>query len=93
MTHDFDGVVIVAGSSMEGRPHQWIEIDGKLVIDITADQFGTGIQSVIVTFDREWHDTFQNRKLKSGDFMTHPNGKPFGDKLRRMYEIILRNHI
>lgn len=36
--------------------HAWLERH-DLIVDITADQFGTGQSKVLVTRDRSWHDS------------------------------------
>jgi hypothetical protein len=39
--------------------HAWIEQDG-LIVDITADQFPEIDEPVLVSWDRQWHDTFDD---------------------------------
>ena len=58
------GIVGVANAERVRSPklndesvHFWLEIDGWIV-DITADQFGEGMDPVYVSRDRTWHDTF-----------------------------------
>ncbi len=52
------GVEYVSGRSDEIRSHAWLECDG-LIIDITADQFGTGMPPVFVGRGRRFHDHFE----------------------------------
>lgn len=47
----------------EGRQsHAWLEYDEFIIIDITADQFDTDKEKVVVTTDKNWHLRFQERK-------------------------------
>lgn len=39
------------------RSHAWLE-QGKLIVDITADQFPNNDSPVIVTRNHDWHDQF-----------------------------------
>jgi hypothetical protein len=41
----------------QGRSHAWLR-QGEVIVDITADQFGEGHGSVVVTTDSSWHDSF-----------------------------------
>ena len=46
----------VAGEAPRGRgTHGWVD-QGRLIVDITADQFDDVDSPVIVTFDRSWYD-------------------------------------
>lgn len=42
------------------QSHFWLEQSGY-IIDITADQFGGGVEPVLVTADRRWHDQFRGQ--------------------------------
>lgn len=53
-----EGVEYVSGGSDEIKSHAWLECDG-LIIDITADQFGTGMPPVFVGRNRRFHDLFK----------------------------------
>lgn len=56
----FNGVEYVSGRSDQINSHAWLECDG-LIIDITADQFGTGtgMPPVFVGRGRRFHDRFE----------------------------------
>src|SRR6185295_13511874 len=65
--HDKEGVRDGFGVAWARRPnprtpgtdatHFWLEVGG-VIIDITADQFDDCGESVHVSQDRDWHDTF-----------------------------------
>ena len=40
------------------QTHAWLE-QGGVIVDITADQFGEGMPSVLITRDRRWHEAFE----------------------------------
>ena len=54
----------------QGGSHAWLERDG-IILDITADQFVDMKQSVIVTDDPTWHETFGNLQRHYADFETY----------------------
>ena len=41
----------------DGGSHGWLELDG-LIIDITADQFEDGIESIFISYNRDFHEQF-----------------------------------
>lgn len=47
--------------------HAWLEKDGWIV-DITADQFPSIEESVIMTPDHRWHNRFDSENLGRADF-------------------------
>jgi hypothetical protein len=49
----------------QDQSHGWIEQDG-LIVDITADQFDTVDETVIVTRDRSWHGPRQPDRQLAG---------------------------
>ena|SRR5215204_3097983 len=42
------------------QTHAWLELDG-ILIDITADQFNSSIDPVIVSTNSTWHERFEDR--------------------------------
>src|ERR1700742_3783537 len=47
--------------------HAWLQ-KGKLIVDITADQFEEIQESVLVTIDRHWHKQFKVHIKHKADF-------------------------
>jgi len=54
---------IVGSPTQQVETHAWLT-QGKLIIDITADQF-IGNQAVIVVSSSRWHDTFRISERRS----------------------------
>ena len=80
-------LVRVCGQRRE-KSHAWLESDG-LIIDITADQFEDCGDSVIVTRESDWHDTFKH------DFESEENIRRYDpdtdNRLSRAYEEVLKH--
>lgn len=51
----------------QGSSHAWLE-QGKVIVDITADQFNDNNQPVIVTVEHNWHDQFCGEIDSVADF-------------------------
>ena len=62
----FVNVEYVVGIDGE-QSHAWLECDG-VIVDITADQFGSEIDRVIVTKDKSWHNHFAAQERNCCDF-------------------------
>ncbi len=62
----YSNIEYVVGLNGE-QSHAWLEC-GDIIIDITADQFGSHINPIIVTRDRTWHNLFKDQKREPGDF-------------------------
>ena len=62
----FANVEYVVGIDGE-QSHAWLECDG-VIVDITADQFGSEIDPVIVTKDKSWHNNFAAQERNCCDF-------------------------
>jgi hypothetical protein len=62
----FENVEYVVGVDGD-QSHAWLECDG-FIVDITADQFGNGINPVIVTKDKSWHSKFADQERNVCDF-------------------------
>lgn len=54
------------------RSHAWLS-QGRLIVDITADQCPEVGERVIVTTESPWHDTFTQRVGYSGDYRSVGN--------------------
>ena len=54
------------------RSHAWLR-QGRVIVDITADQFEEVDETVIVTSYSPWHDSFNQRVGYSGDYRTVGN--------------------
>jgi len=67
LKNGFQNVEYVVGVDDGEQSHAWLECDG-VIVDITADQFGAGIQPIIVTKDKSWHSKFKGQKRESCDF-------------------------
>lgn len=50
-----------------GQSHAWLERHG-IIVDLTADQFPEISDTVIVTRNQSWHNTFEERESYSADF-------------------------
>jgi len=51
----------------EFQSHAWLQ-KGRLIVDITADQFEEITQKVIVTTDHSWHKRFKGKLTHHADF-------------------------
>lgn len=67
--------------------HAWLQ-QGKLVIDITADQFSDMPHAIIVAAHSKWHEQFRADPDQDADFRAW-SGMGV-DPLHSMYEKILR---
>jgi hypothetical protein len=63
----FGPIDYVAG--MRGtQSHAWLELN-SFIIDITADQFCEGLDPVVVTRNRSWHNHFIENTRHEADFI------------------------
>lgn len=67
LKNGFRNVEYVVGVDKGEQSHAWLECDG-VIVDITADQFGSGIEPIIVTKDKTWHSRFLGQKRESCDY-------------------------
>lgn len=67
--------------------HAWLQ-NGKLVIDITADQFYDMPHAIIVDANSTWHGQFRTDRDQDGDFRAWTGMGV--DPLHSMYEKILK---
>ena len=79
-----------SGGGKGWESHVWVTAGGHIV-DITADQYPEVSETVLVTDDPSWHDTFTTqRQLPYGEMMTFP-GRPESRAFERMYKTIARH--
>lgn len=75
------------GRRPDGKEHVWL-IQGEVIVDITADQFGDSQDGVIVTTMSPWHETWQRRSsIPTDDDMIERN-RDFWDRRHSVYSLI-----
>jgi hypothetical protein len=83
------GFVYVLGTRNGGH-HAWLR-RGRLVVDITADQFEDQNRSVIVEIESKWHELFElddDDKQHPSDFEKYNEAAAV--QLRNTYRAIIR---
>ena len=58
-------------TNSEGKTHAWLNVNGNLNVDITADQFGKEQSPVIVSANSSFHNDFQPMKWEPFEDTDH----------------------
>ena len=71
-TFDYIGGVIRETENQKFQTHAWLQ-RGKIIVDITADQFDEIESPVIVTKDHSWHNQFEEETRNVADYDIYDN--------------------
>jgi len=76
-----DGMLI-ANASRQKQSHAWAMV-GRVILDITADQFSDFTEPVFVAVRSPWHDSFHGAQAFAQSEATHLSD-PFDEEYQRM---------
>lgn len=73
-------VVQTVGNRDNGNNHVWLTVEGRYILDITADQFEDCEHEVIVAESTDFHETFEVYDTRPVDlsYLVRPGSEAYG---------------